>query len=148
MSMSNSVAVESVESGHVFSQRGAIVLEVPCPHQQRGFPVCGLVRQYSWRGQLWSDEAMTATTWADSLRKCHAHYNINALYNAFVHIDTRGHITHTPTHTDTHTRRQMKQRIVWALLFSAVSLGLPVVRSCFGFSSDALVERGALCLAR
>lgn len=47
-----------------------------------------------------------------------------------------------------HTLGHMKQRIVLALLFSAFSLGLPVVRSCFGFSSDTLVKRGALCLAR
>lgn len=127
------------------SKRGVFVLEASCPYQRRGFPVCGLVRMYSWRGQLWSDEATdeaaTAATSADGLGKCHAHYNINALYNAFGRI-------HRRAHTHAHTPGHMKQRIVRALLFSAVSPGLPVVRSCFGFSSDALVKRGALCLAR
>lgn len=97
--MSN-IVPSSVESGHVFPQKEGFVLEVSCPYQRRGFPVCGLLRMYSWRGQLWSDEATneatTAATSADGLGKCHAHYNINALYSAFGHIDTH---MHTPSDT-------------------------------------------------
>lgn len=89
----------------------------------------------------WTEGAKTAASSADGVRKCHAHYGANTLHNAF--ILTR---RHRRTH---HTHTQMKRRIVWEPLSSAVSQGLPVVGSLGALvlsSCQELWLRGELCV--
>lgn len=89
----------------------------------------------------WTEGAKTAASSADGVRKCHAHYGANTLHNTF--ILTRRHRRTRHTHT------QMKRRIVWEPLSSAVSQGLPVVGSLGALvlsSCQELWLRGELCV--